>query len=174
MSQKPRNTPGFGRKWQKYCHSKDLNDSRIPCVCISSPFFLLKVPRGHQAGAYDSLQAQKCPRCSHYGPIKAYTCHDCRSNATCPHAEGGVAVKVGHVVDSCGSAHQMSCHGAVRCHWPHGSNKGGTQKSTQHHVVTVRCVWNSDWRTVEIDESAVIRALNSSFIGLFVMGHLSQ
>lgn len=106
-------------------------------------FFLFQVPRGNQAGAYDSLQPQKCPRCSHYGPIKAYTCHDCRSNATRPHAEGGVAVKGGHVVDSCGSARQMSCHGPVRCHWPHGTNKGGTQKPTQHHVVTVRCVWGN-------------------------------
>lgn len=47
-------------------------------------------------------------------------------------------VKVGH---SCSSAHQTSRHSAVRCHWLHGSSEGGTQKATQRHVVTVRCVY---------------------------------
>ncbi|KAM9341499.1 protein dispatched homolog 2 [Symphorus nematophorus] len=91
-----------------------------------------QVPQGPQAEAYNS---QKCPRCSDYGPIKPNTCHDCHSNTTGPHAEGGVVVKVGH---SCSSAHQTSRHGAVRCHWLHGSNESGAQKPTQRHVVTVR------------------------------------
>lgn len=45
-------------------------------------------------------------------------------------------VKMGQ---GCSSAHQ-SRHGAVRCHWLHGSNEGRAQKPTQRHVVTVRCV----------------------------------
>uniref|UniRef100_A0A665VSZ9 Dispatched homolog 2 (Drosophila) n=1 Tax=Echeneis naucrates TaxID=173247 RepID=A0A665VSZ9_ECHNA len=75
----------------------------------------------------------KCPHCSHHGPRKPNTCHECKSNTTGLHAEGGVVVKVGH---SC-SAHQTSHHGAVRCHWLHGSNESGTQKPTQQHVVAV-------------------------------------
>ncbi|XP_070699057.1 protein dispatched homolog 2 [Pempheris klunzingeri] len=94
-----------------------------------------QVPQGLQAGAYDSLQPRKCPHCSHYGPIKSNICHDCHSNKTGPHAEGGVVVKVGH---SCSSAHQTSRHDAVRCHWLHGSNESGTQKPMQRHVVTIR------------------------------------
>uniref|UniRef100_A0A8C9YKD5 Dispatched RND transporter family member 2 n=1 Tax=Sander lucioperca TaxID=283035 RepID=A0A8C9YKD5_SANLU len=77
-----------------------------------------------------------CPHCSHYGPIKPKTCHDCHSNTTGPHAKGCVAVKGGH---SRSSAHQTSRHGAVRCHWLRGSNESRTQKPTQRHVVTVRC-----------------------------------
>ncbi|TKS86622.1 Protein dispatched -like protein 2 [Collichthys lucidus] len=93
-----------------------------------------QVPHGPHTVAYDSVHPQKCPHCSHYGPIKPNTCHDCHSNTTGPHAEGGVVVKVGH---SCSSGHQTSHHGAVRCHWLHGSNESGAQKPTQRHVVTV-------------------------------------
>ncbi|XP_037602638.1 protein dispatched homolog 2 [Sebastes umbrosus] len=94
-----------------------------------------QVPQGPQAGAYDSPQPRKCPHCSNYGPIKPNTCRDCHANTTGPHAEGGVVVKVGH---SRSSAHQTSRHGAVRCHWLHGSNESRTQKPAQRHVVTVR------------------------------------
>uniref|UniRef100_A0A673C2E2 Dispatched homolog 2 (Drosophila) n=1 Tax=Sphaeramia orbicularis TaxID=375764 RepID=A0A673C2E2_9TELE len=77
----------------------------------------------------------------HYSHHKHNTCHDCHPTSKGPHAEcsaGGVVVKVGH---SCSSAHQPSCHGAVRCHWLHGSNESGTQKRAQRHVVTVRSVY---------------------------------
>lgn len=105
--------------------------------------FLLKVPQGLPSGAYDSPQPPKCPNCSHHGPIKPNTCHDCHSNRTCPRAEGGVVVRVGH---SCSSAHQMSRQGAARCHWLHGSNESGTPKPTQRHMVTVR--WDQRRRGV--------------------------
>ncbi|XP_068582582.1 protein dispatched homolog 2 [Cebidichthys violaceus] len=94
-----------------------------------------QVPQCPQAGAYNSPHPRKCPHCSHYGPTKPNTCGERHSNATGPHAEGGVVVKVEH---SCGSAHQTSRHGAVRCHWLRGSNESRTQKPTQRHVVTVR------------------------------------
>uniref|UniRef100_UPI0037E964A7 protein dispatched homolog 2 n=1 Tax=Semicossyphus pulcher TaxID=241346 RepID=UPI0037E964A7 len=92
-----------------------------------------QVPQCPRSGLYDSSQSRKCPHCSHYSPIKLKTCQDCHSNTTGPHAEGGL--KVGH---SCSSAHQTSRHGAVRCHWLHGSNESGAQKPKQRHVVTVR------------------------------------
>ncbi|XP_074547883.1 protein dispatched homolog 2 [Halichoeres trimaculatus] len=92
-----------------------------------------QVPQCSQTERYNSSQSRKCPHCSRYGPIKLKTCQDCHSNTAGPHADGGV--KVGH---SCSLAHQTSRHGAVRCHWLHGSNESGTQKPKQRHVVTVR------------------------------------
>ncbi|XP_063764499.1 protein dispatched homolog 2 [Eleginops maclovinus] len=88
-----------------------------------------------QPGAYESQQNRICPHCNHYGPIKPNTCRDCHLNTTGPHAEGDVVMRAGH---SRSSAHQTSNHGAVRCHWLHGSNESRTQKPTQRHVVTVR------------------------------------
>uniref|UniRef100_A0A3Q3KVX0 Dispatched RND transporter family member 2 n=1 Tax=Mastacembelus armatus TaxID=205130 RepID=A0A3Q3KVX0_9TELE len=89
-----------------------------------------QVPQGLRARTCDLPQFQKCPKCSHRGPIKPNICHNCHSNTTGPQAEGGEVVKVGH---SCNSA-----QGVVRCHWLHGSNESGTQKPLQRHVVTVR------------------------------------
>uniref|UniRef100_A0A4W6FCW8 Dispatched RND transporter family member 2 n=1 Tax=Lates calcarifer TaxID=8187 RepID=A0A4W6FCW8_LATCA len=94
-----------------------------------------QVPQGPRTSAYDSPQPRKCPHCSHHGPNKLSSCHDCHSNTTGSHAEGGAVVKVGH---GCSSRHQTSRHSAVRCHWLHGSNESGAQKPTQRHVVTVR------------------------------------
>ncbi|XP_054470601.1 protein dispatched homolog 2 [Anoplopoma fimbria] len=94
-----------------------------------------QVPQCPQAGAYNSQHPRKCHHCSHYGPIKPNNCRDCHSNTTGPHAEGGIAVKV---EQNRSSTHQTSRHGAVRCHWLHGSNESRTQKPTQQHVVTVR------------------------------------
>ncbi|KAK1894224.1 Protein dispatched like 2 [Dissostichus eleginoides] len=86
-----------------------------------------------QPGAYESQQNRICPHCNHYGPIKPNTCRDCHLNPTGPHAEGEVVMRAGR-----SSAHQTSNHGAVRCHWLHGSNESKTKKPTQRHVVTVR------------------------------------
>ncbi|XP_035465860.2 protein dispatched homolog 2 [Scophthalmus maximus] len=113
----------------------ELCDSCSSLGRPSSSCQLYQVPQGLPSGAYDSPQPPKCPNCSHHGPIKPNTCHDCHSNRTCPRAEGGVVVRVGH---SCSSAHQMSRQGAARCHWLHGSNESGTPKPTQRHMVTVR------------------------------------
>ncbi|KAF3844894.1 hypothetical protein F7725_008057 [Dissostichus mawsoni] len=85
-----------------------------------------------QPGAYESQQNRICPHCNHYGPIKPNTCRDCHLNPTGPHAEGEVVMRAGR-----SSAHQTSNHGAVRCHWLHGSNESKTKKPTQRHVVTV-------------------------------------
>lgn len=130
MSEKLRN---ISRIWEEVAK----NVSMSMYVCVES-FFPLQVPQGLQAGGYDCLKPQKCPHCSHYGPINPNTRHGCHSNTAGPHAEGGVVVKVGHIVDS---SHQASCHGAVRCHWLHGSNESSSQKPMQRHVVTVRCVF---------------------------------
>ncbi|KAK2891808.1 protein dispatched homolog 2 isoform X1 [Channa argus] len=92
-----------------------------------------QVPRVHRSRTNDSSQPRNCPHCSHHGPVKLNTCG--HSDSTDPHAEGGVVMKVRH---GCSSAHQTSHHGAVRCHWLHGSNESKTQKPTQQHVVTVR------------------------------------
>lgn len=134
-------------------------------VCIVS-LFPLKVPRGLQAGGYNSSQPQKCP---HYGPVNPNTHHDCHSNTAGPHAEGGVVVKVGHIVDSCSSAHQMSCHSAVRGHWLHGSSESRSQKPMQRHVVTVRCVFSYRHfeRCAYTVADGALEMLNSSFKGLF-------
>ncbi|KAF3701190.1 Protein dispatched -like protein 2 [Channa argus] len=90
-----------------------------------------QVPRVHRSRTNDSSQPRNCPHCSHHGPVKLNTCG--HSDSTDPHAEGGVVMKVRH---GCSSAHQTSHHGAVRCHWLHGSNESKTQKPTQQHVVT--------------------------------------
>ncbi|XP_047466592.1 protein dispatched homolog 2 [Mugil cephalus] len=112
---------------------KELCDSCSSLGRPSSSFQLYhQVPQSPQPGAYDSPRPRKCPLCSHHGPN---ACRNSHSDATGSHAEGGVVVKVGH---SCGSAHQASGHGAVRCHWLHGSNESGAQKPKQRHVVTVR------------------------------------
>ncbi|KAM6912706.1 protein dispatched homolog 2 [Xenentodon cancila] len=114
----------------------ELCDSCSSLGRPSSSFQLYhQVPQSLQAGAYDSPQPRKCPHCSHHEPAKAHVCHTCHSNTASHHAEGGVVVKVGH---SCACGQQASCHGAVRCHWLHGSNESGAQKPKQRHVVTVR------------------------------------
>ncbi|XP_071354148.1 protein dispatched homolog 2 [Trachinotus anak] len=134
-----------------------------------------QVPQGPRLAAYDSPQPQKCPHCGHHGPIKPNTCQDCESNTTGPHAEGRAVVKVGH---SCSSAHQTSRHGAVRCHWLHGSNEIGTQKPTQRHVVTVRdgglyCILRT-YSQVIVDYpltvlvSCAVLLLGCSLAGLFI------
>ncbi|RVE57233.1 hypothetical protein OJAV_G00214450 [Oryzias javanicus] len=84
---------------------------------------------------HHSPKQKQCRRCGPGGSAKPHACHACPSNAAGCHGEGNVLVKVGH---SCGSAHQTSSHGAVRCHWLHGSNESRAQKPRQHHVVTVR------------------------------------
>ncbi|XP_060939413.1 protein dispatched homolog 2 [Limanda limanda] len=109
---------------------RELCDSCSSLGRPSSSCHLYQVSQDRRAGAYDSSQPQKCSQCSRQGP-----CHDCHSNTTGPGGEGGVVVKVGH---GCSSSHQTSGRGAVRCHWLHGSNEGGTQKPTQRHMVTVR------------------------------------
>uniref|UniRef100_A0A8C8DUM9 Dispatched RND transporter family member 2 n=1 Tax=Oryzias sinensis TaxID=183150 RepID=A0A8C8DUM9_9TELE len=81
---------------------------------------------------HDSPKQKKCRHCSPCSSAKPHACH---SNTAGCHGEGNVLVKVGH---SSGSAHQTSSHGAVRCHWLHGSNESRAQKPRQHHVVTVR------------------------------------
>lgn len=98
--------------------------------------FLHQVPRGPQVGAYNSPNPRKCPNRCHFGPIKPHACRDRPSNTAGPHGEGG-DVTVEHARRS---AHQTTRHGAVRCHWLRGSNESRTQKPTQRHVVTVRCV----------------------------------
>uniref|UniRef100_A0A3B4ZE33 Dispatched RND transporter family member 2 n=1 Tax=Stegastes partitus TaxID=144197 RepID=A0A3B4ZE33_9TELE len=124
--------------------------------------------RPPQTGAYDSPQPRKCPHCSHHGPIKPSVCHNCHSNAA--HAEGGVVVKVGH---SCSSGHQASRHGAVRCHWLHGSNER-TQKPKQRHVVTVRCVIGNSYSQVIVDYplaallGCAVLLLGCSLAGFFI------
>ncbi|KAG7510067.1 dispatched-like 2 [Solea senegalensis] len=101
------------------------------CSSLGRPSSSCQLYQGPRiVGAYDSPQHQSCPHCSHHRPV--------RPNTTGPRVEGGgggVAVKMDH---GCSSARQTSCHGAVRCHWLHGSHESGTQKATQRHVVTVR------------------------------------
>ncbi|KAM4541811.1 protein dispatched homolog 2 [Odontesthes bonariensis] len=154
----------------------ELCDSCSSLGKPSSSFQLYhQVPQCLEAGAYDSPQLRKCPHCSHQRPVKPHACHNCHSNTTGPHAEGGVVVKVGH---SCSSAHQPSCHGAVRCHWLHGSNESGTQKPKQQHVVTVRngglyCILRNysqmivDYPLVVLLSGALL-LLGCSLAGLFI------
>ena len=145
----------------RHCLKMLENRSEIGRLSKCVPLFPLQVPRGPQSEAYDSLQPRKCPHCSHYGPIKPNACHDSHSNTTGPRGEAGVGVKAGR---SCSSAHQTSHHGAVRCHWLHGSNESGTQKPPQHHVVTVRCVWRKSFDAIVLKLCWVICILKFSCI----------
>lgn len=83
--------------------------NKIPCslvyvyknsVYILRLFSCLEVPRGAQAGAYDSLHRRKCMHCGH-----------CQPSVPGPHAEGGKA-----------------CHGAARCCWLQGGLQKPAQR----------------------------------------------
>ncbi|XP_035598310.1 protein dispatched homolog 2 [Oncorhynchus keta] len=91
-----------------------------------------------QGCTYHSQQHRQCHCCGHHKPIKGKACLESHPiTVGPPHTDCSTsAVKTGR---SCSPSHVPSCHNAVRCHWLHGSHDGGgTQKSKQHHVVTVR------------------------------------
>ncbi|XP_067335131.1 protein dispatched homolog 2 isoform X3 [Channa argus] len=128
-----------------------------------------QVPRVHRSRTNDSSQPRNCPHCSHHGPVKLNTCG--HSDSTDPHAEGGVVMKVRH---GCSSAHQTSHHGAVRCHWLHGSNESKTQKPTQQHVVTVR-VLSHEEHTSEFASQACLYCRRTLALGKnFLLCHSSS
>ncbi|XP_061650572.1 protein dispatched homolog 2 isoform X3 [Phyllopteryx taeniolatus] len=113
----------------------------------------------------DQAQLHKCPHCSPYSALKANAC--CGQNSTGgPHAEQGVMVQVGR---SCSSSHQTSHqHRAARCDWLHGSSEGGTQKSTQRHVVTVGYSRMLVDYPLEVLLGCALLVLGCSLAGLFI------
>ncbi|CAJ1073560.1 protein dispatched homolog 2 [Xyrichtys novacula] len=126
-----------------------------------------------QAEPYNSAQPRKCPHCSRYGPVKLKSCQGCHPNKAGLHADGGV-----NVAHSCSLGRQTACHGAVRCHWLHGSNESKTPKPKQRHVVTIRdgglyCILRN-YAQLTVDHplamlvGCVVLLLGCSLVGLFI------
>ncbi|TNM95404.1 hypothetical protein fugu_016487 [Takifugu bimaculatus] len=111
----------------------ELGDS---CSSLGRPSSSCQLyQQGPQVGAYESLPPHKCHCCHHYVPAKPKACHNRHSNAGGPSGERGT---VGQTLDHYGSAHQLSCHEAVQCHWLQGSKDSGAQKPAQRPGATVR------------------------------------